>query len=175
MNRPRYKYCPLCAGQLFENSSSLYICSNCSYRFYQNSKPAVGALILKQGENKEILLVTRDVDPFRDWWDIPGGFMENGEDPETALHREIREELNTAVRIDRLLTTGIDTYPRQDIPESASNILCLYYLCKLEGQKDTLAAGDDVSSYKWFVLDELPENIAFDANRKALEQLIAAI
>ena len=126
------------------------------------------------GESREILLVRRGVEPYAGYWDMPGGFIENGEDPRDALHREIREELAAEITVSELFTAEVDTYPREGVPESASNTLCLYYICALDGTEATetaLTPADDITECRWFTLDEFPENIAFEGNSRALEKL----
>jgi 8-oxo-dGTP diphosphatase len=59
----------------------------------------VGAGIILLNRNNEVLLLLRDnkVDiPFPNMWDIPGGKVEVGEEPEFAVRREINEELGIA-------------------------------------------------------------------------------
>lgn len=48
---------------------------------------------------------------FKDYWEFPGGKIEPGETREDALRREIREELDTEIRIDAFLTTVEYDYP----------------------------------------------------------------
>ena len=48
---------------------------------------------------------------FKDMWEFPGGKMEEGETPEEALVREIKEELDTEIRVVSFLTTVKCTYP----------------------------------------------------------------
>jgi ADP-ribose pyrophosphatase YjhB (NUDIX family) len=181
---PEYRFCPLCGGELEYRSRSLLTCTRCGYRFYQNAKPAVGAMITRElsGE-RQVLLVRRGVEPYRGSWDMPGGFIENGEDPMEALHREIREELDAEITVTELFTAEVDTYPREGVPESASNTLCLYYICALaedagtrnaantEAAETVLTPADDITECRWFPLSHLPEDIAFDGNNRALEKL----
>jgi 8-oxo-dGTP diphosphatase len=55
------------------------------------------AAIIFENDNREILLYLRDNNPdipFPDYWDLIGGHLEEGETPEEALVREVKEELN---------------------------------------------------------------------------------
>jgi len=180
MNNPpeiRYRYCPLCGRNLVRHSASLYVCTGCRYHFYQNSKPSAGALILGEGEHggREILLVRRGVDPFKGCWDIPGGFINNGEEPVEALKREIREELGVSVHVETLFTAEADFYPCLGVPAEASNTLCLYYLCSFLEPAPLLVPEDDIDEYRWFPIDRLPSDIAFDANRRAITKLAISL
>jgi len=56
----------------------------------------IAAVILENDQN-EILLYLRDNKPdipFPHHWDLFGGYIEEGETPEEALVREVKEELN---------------------------------------------------------------------------------
>lgn len=54
-------------------------CGVCGKWHYHNSKPCAGALVVRDGK---VLLAQRGVEPFKGYWDIPGGFLEAGEHPE---------------------------------------------------------------------------------------------
>jgi 8-oxo-dGTP diphosphatase len=59
------------------------------------------AAIIFENDNKEILLYLRDNKPgipFPDHWDLIGGHIEEGETPEEALVREVREELDIELK-----------------------------------------------------------------------------
>jgi ADP-ribose pyrophosphatase YjhB (NUDIX family) len=107
-------------------------------------------------------------------WDLPGGFLDNGELPEAGLARELVEELGVQISQPRLFSIGIDEYPGEDVAQEARFALGLYYRCDIPFDA-TIAAADDVAEAAWFPLDRPPESIAFPSNRRALEELSAAL
>lgn len=69
----------------------------------------VVAAIIKEGDR--IFATQRGYGEFKDMWEFPGGKMEAGESREEALLREIREELDTDIRVDSYLCTVEYDYP----------------------------------------------------------------
>ena len=124
------------------------------------------------GGRESLLLARRGIEPYKGWWDLPGGFLDNGELPRDGLARELREELGVApVAEPRLIGADIDEYPRDDIAEDARFVLSLYFLCELPpGAR--LSPADDVVEAAWFPLDALPAEIAFPVNRRFVEGLV---
>lgn len=66
------------------------------------------AIIVK--DNK-IFVTQRGYGEFKDWWEFPGGKIEEGETPEECLKREIKEELEADINIDKYLCTVEYDYP----------------------------------------------------------------
>ena len=58
-----------------------------------------------------IFATQRGYGEWKDWWEFPGGKIEEGEKAEDALHREIHEELDVEIDIQRLLKTIEYDYP----------------------------------------------------------------
>lgn len=56
----------------------------------------VAAIIIK--DNK-IFATQRGYGEFKDGWEFPGGKVEQGEAPENAIVREIKEELDTVIEV----------------------------------------------------------------------------
>ena len=59
----------------------------------------VAAAVIR--DRGRIFATQRGYGPWKDWWEFPGGKIEEGETPEEALVREIREELDTEIIVDR--------------------------------------------------------------------------
>ncbi len=176
----RYRFCPVCGSSLESSPrasgvTSLLACGACGFEFWQNSKPAVGACVVRliDGEPR-VLLTRRGIDPYRGMWDFPGGFLINGERPEAGLAREMREELNVSIARPRLMAAEVDEYLREDVAEEARFVLGLYYRCEIP-EDAVPTPGDDVTEARWFPLADLPARIAFESNRRALEVLRSAV
>ena len=69
----------------------------------------VVAAIIRRGN--EIFATQRGYGTYKDWWEFPGGKIEAGETPEEALVREIKEELDTEIKVESFLTTVEHDYP----------------------------------------------------------------
>ncbi len=51
------------------------------------------------GDKKKVLATQRGYGEFKDGWEFPGGKIEEGETPEEALVREIREEMGAEIKV----------------------------------------------------------------------------
>ena len=155
-----YQFCPYCAEPYRERGQA-QTCQSCDRTVWHNSSPCAGAMILREGR---LLLVKRGVEPFRGWWDIPGGFLQPGEHPAEGAAREVLEETGLRVAIGDLVGTYVDEYG-----EGGKYTLTMYYMA---GVVDGEArAGDDAVAIEWFSLGELPEKVAFANCRQAIADL----
>ena len=73
----------------------------------------VAAVIKVKKENGKwmIFATQRGYGEFKDGWEFPGGKIEAGETPQEALKREIREELDTEIKVGQIITTVEYDYP----------------------------------------------------------------
>jgi 8-oxo-dGTP diphosphatase len=86
-------------------------------------KLVVAGLVTRAGE---VLITRRRADQAHPLaWEFPGGKIESGESPETALARELREELGVRVRVGRIWDVLFHAYPDFDV-------LMLVYRATLE-------------------------------------------
>ena len=73
-----------------------------------------GAIILRKNpetSRPEIFATQRGYGDFKGGWEIPGGKLEPGETPEQCIVREIREELATEVKVEKILGVVDYDYP----------------------------------------------------------------
>lgn len=111
----------------------------------------VAAIIVK---DDEILATQRGYGSRKGWWEFPGGKVEPGESREDALVRELREEMDASIVIDRFLTTV-----EYDYPDFHLTMHC--YLCALSDGRYTLRehfaarwlAPDDFDAVRWLPAD----------------------
>lgn len=128
-------------------------CPVCGYITYDNAKPCAGVLIT---QDRQVLLVRRGIEPFKDYWDIPGGFLDGGEHPTDGARREAREETGLTVELLGALATYMDRYRSQGDDVWTLN---MYYVARpVSGEP---RAADDAVDVRWFDADDLPEQMAF--------------
>lgn len=157
-----YKYCPHCGSALTlkkEQEKHVLVCSRNDFTFYQNPHAATAAIV--RNDEGKIMLVKRAFDPAKGTWDVPGGFVDWGEDAQEGIIREMKEELHVPFIPSKLLFAISDWYPFRGLNVS---VLIVYFDGTITG---TPKPDDDVAGIGWFDLDELPENVAFEHIRKA--------
>jgi 8-oxo-dGTP diphosphatase len=150
-----WKLCPRCGAGL-TGDGNRRACGVCGFVVYASSKPTVGALVVESGR---VLLARRAFEPFKGYWDLPGGFLEEGEEPLDGLRRELREETGLEVEPERFLGVWNDRYGGDSTAEATLN---LYWTARRVGGEP--APADDVSELGWFAPEKIPppEELAFE-------------
>lgn len=112
-------------------------------------------LFKKNSESTFLLLIKRKNNPFKGFWALPGGFVDENEDILEAAKRELFEE--TTIKWDTLIQVGAYGKPFRD-PRSHV-VTVAYYGWVAE---DIVGkAADDAKELGWFDINDLP-NLAFD-------------
>jgi len=75
----------------------------------ENKTIRVVAAVIRDGNR--IFATQRGYGKYKDGWEFPGGKIEDSETPQQALAREIREELDTEIRVGELIETVEYDYP----------------------------------------------------------------
>jgi ADP-ribose pyrophosphatase YjhB (NUDIX family) len=151
-----WRYCPRCRGELSGDAGRVE-CAACGFVAYGSSEPTAGAVCVD--ERGRILLVRRAIEPYKGLWDLPGGFIEEGEHPLDGARRELREETGLEIEPLEFLGIWIDRYGGDS---TAAATLNLYWSARVAGGEPM--AADDVAELGWFDPDELPppDELAFE-------------
>lgn len=118
-----------------------------------------GAVILRtnpQTNQKEIFATQRGYGDYKDGWEIPGGKLEPGETPEACIAREIREELATEVKAEKIL--GVVEYDYPTFHLTMHCILCSIVsgeLKLLEHEAAKWVTKESLRSVDWLPADKL--------------------
>jgi ADP-ribose pyrophosphatase YjhB (NUDIX family) len=110
----------------------------------------VGALVTRA--DGAVLLVRRAQPPYQDHWSLPGGQIQQGESPQVACAREVKEETGFIVEVGeslgliKLTGRGGDGWDIEDFRAVITN----------DSPHEPIA-GDDASEVGWFLMGELAE------------------
>ncbi len=106
----------------------------------------VAAVICDSLDNKSKVFATaRGHGEYKGKWEFPGGKIEEGETPEEALEREIKEELNVLIDVSELIDTIEYDYPGFHL-----SMKC--YWCEIKSGTIELI---EAESAKWLTKEEL--------------------
>ena len=106
--------------------------------------------------NLKVLLIKRGIEPFKNKWALPGGFLQNNETAKEGAERILQKETNISdVFMEQLYTfSEIDRDPRD-------RVISISYFALVKLSDFTTKAGKDETSTRWFAVDELP-SLSFD-------------
>jgi 8-oxo-dGTP diphosphatase len=124
---------------------------------YEYPRPSYAAdvIVLYPGNNgMEILLIKRGNYPFKDFYAIPGGFIDMDENSHHAALRELEEE--TSIKAESIYFFDFKDNPGRD---PRGRTLTKIYITMVDSKE--AKAGDDAKEVRWFNLDDIP-NLAFD-------------
>ena len=157
------KYCLRCGGPMSQKTVRGRLrpaCDGCGFVLYENPVGASAGLVMK---GDQVLLVQRGIEPFLGAWAIPAGYQDPDEAPMATAEREILEE--TGLIVEAYLLLDLLFVP--DDPRKPANVAL--FACRLLGGE--LRGADDALDAKWFDLDDLPDEIAFDNREQVFERL----
>lgn len=123
---------------------------------------AAGLIARGRGGAREYLVARRpDHVHLGGAWEFPGGKLEPGEHPESALVRELREEIGVVVDVEHIYAVGHHVYPDREV-------LLMTYLCRIvEGEPASLQVGD----LRWCAASELVTLDVPPADRPVLRRI----
>ncbi len=139
----------------------LEVCPKDGYVLWRDPKVAAAVVVEVDGG---IVLGRRAIEPGHGLWCLPGGFVDDDEDPAAAAVRECMEEINAHVVLTGLL--GVYHIAKA----SASSIIGLAYRGRLV-DGESISAGPEMLEVAVFSPDELPQ-IAFPSHQAVLSAYV---
>jgi 8-oxo-dGTP diphosphatase len=128
----------------------------------------------------KVLMIKRGVEPFKDFWAIPGGYVdiEKGETIEAAVRRELKEE--TGMDLDYLEQLYTFADPDRD---PRGRVVSVAHFALVRRDQFEVQGMDDASDARWFPIDrllwgEIGLGLAFDHEkilRVAFQRLQAKV
>jgi ADP-ribose pyrophosphatase YjhB (NUDIX family) len=132
------------------------VCGDCGFISYENPKIIAGSVVEHEGR---IMLCRRAIEPRRDFWTIPAGFMELGETPPEGAAREAWEEARANITVHDLL--AIYTVKR---------ISQVHMMFRATLENPVFEPGPESLEVKLFDWDDIPrDELAFPSVHWALD------
>lgn len=149
-------YCSNCGSKVtfqeVEGDTKMrYVCNTCNTIHYQNPNVVVGCLPVWEDQ---VLLCKRAIEPRLGYWNVPGGYLENGESVEEGAMREVFEEACIKVEVIGLLSVF-------SIPHI--NQVYMHFLAKMPDLR--FAPGIESLEVELFKEEDIPwDEIAFSSS-----------
>lgn len=113
--------------------------------------------LIVSSDKKLVLVVKKTKGPYKDWYDMPGGTLEDGETEEQALAREIHEETSATITDAASPWHSIDITV---IKDSSGGDIHFHHtgkwkLLQVEGIVTGERDADDVCAAEWLAIADL--------------------
>ena len=164
--------CLRCGGDLLQHDQTKHTCTSCRFEQFNNPRAAVALLLFTK--DNQLILTRRAHEPAKGKLDPIGGFLDFGDDFETALWRELQEETNlTAADITKLVYAGsafnVYHWHGEDEPIAAA-----YFTATLTTEK-SLEPADDVAAFVTYEFDAIPyQEIAWSEPAELIKSIVAS-
>jgi ADP-ribose pyrophosphatase YjhB (NUDIX family) len=158
------RFCSSCGGtidaiQRGERQHPVYHCSQCQQLFYQHPKLLVACFI---NCGNKLLWMRRALEPKKDYWAIPAGFMETDETLSQAAARELLEETGVKIPANHLQLYMVGTI---------TFISEVYIAFHGTVENEECCAGVEALDVRFFSREEFPwEEVAYpEANNSIIQ------
>lgn len=128
--------------------------------------PKVATAVVVEVTEGGLVLGRRGIEPGYGLWCLPGGFVNDDEDPADAAIRECREEIGVEVVLTGLL--GVYHVPKSDAP----SMIGIAYRGRV-ADGEVPAAGSEMLEVAVFASEALPE-LAFPSHRSVISEYLTS-
>jgi len=156
------KFCTSCGSSVIlqipaGDDRERFVCSSCQIIHYINPRVIVGCVPIYEGR---VLLCKRAIEPRKNYWTLPAGFMENGETTPEGAARETWEEARARV-------SNLELYRVFDVPQISQ--VYMFYRCDLDD--GVFGVGPESLETELCGQADIPwDQIAFPVVHETLEQ-----
>ncbi len=109
------------------------------------------------GDQLQVLLIKRKIEPFLGKWAFPGGYVRMEETIDETAKRELKEETN----LDKIYLEQLCTFGGHDRDPRGRSVTVAYYALVNKTEQNNPIGGTDAAEAKWFDVFDLPP-LAFD-------------
>lgn len=164
-----FYYCPRCGSAHFQvHDERAKRCTDCGFTYYCNASAATVAVIINQ--RGELLVARRGQEPAKGTLDLPGGFVDPGEDAITAVLREVQEE--TGIQ-GAQLGNFLLSLPNEYVFSGFTVYTCDLFFQVLIPDESELFAQDDAAELLWIPLPDVqPSQFGLTSIRHGIELLL---
>jgi len=159
----RFHFCPICGDELAALSSGpdrgRMACTRRHFVHYENPAVTAFALVERDGH---YLVLRRGREPYCGRWELPGGFVEEGESPAEGVTREIWEETGLRVQTPHIVGAYVSRYG----DDGKWTVDVAFHCLALPGDLSLSAESCDAA---WVSIQRMPP-LAFAGERSALQE-----
>ena len=161
------KFCTSCGNSVSLQIPSgddreRFVCTRCELIHYSNPRVIVGCVPIYEDK---VLLCKRAIEPRKNYWTLPAGFMENGETTPQGAARETWEEARAKV-------SNLDLYRVFDVPYISQ--VYMFYRCDLDEGK--YGVGPESLESELYREQDIPwDDIAFPVVYETLKEYFSDV
>lgn len=142
--RRKRQYCGFCGHELVDNENDISrICPDCKNTFYPVMSPAVIVAVSRDDK----LLLAHNARFKEKLYGLVAGFVEAGENLESAVVREVREEIGIEIKNIRYFSSQVWPFP--------NSLMVGFFAEYASGEINV--DGKEITDANWFSVDEFPE------------------
>ena len=161
-----FTHCPRCGVVVEKPPANPFACAQCDLKLYFNPAVSVSAFLFD--DRGRVLLIRRGKEPAKGKLATIGGFVDFAEDAETALHREVKEEVGGIITDVCYLSSAVNEYRYADV---IYPVLDLFFTAKLINPESLIITAEAPEVLRFNISDVDESLLAFNSIKHAFASL----